>query len=95
MKNLEHYLAEGLNEGIVYPANVKVGDIATNYDNKTGEVKMIVKAKDMNQIKKYDSSGILGEYGDYLEPDEYLIAVEIDNKSLVYIYGEDGAFVYA
>lgn len=83
------------------PDKVKPGMKGENYYGMKGTVIKIVKAKDYEQLKKYDESGWMtqSEFDnidlDINDPELYFVAVKDDDRdNVVYVYGYDGFVVY-
>lgn len=67
---------------------VAPGDVGKDYGDESGTV--IAKGT-YETLKRYDSTGACDE----LEPElrDQLVAVQSDNETLLYVYGEDGFYV--
>jgi len=88
--NLKESTNDEVNEAKkIKPFNkVKVGDKAEDYH---GDVYNVIAKGKMKDLKKYDDSGTAG---DFLEPDEDVIALDLEGETAVFTYGDDGAVVY-
>ena len=89
--NLKESADDEVNEAKkIKPFNkVKVGDKAEDYH---GDIYNVIAKGKMKDLKKYDNSGTAG---DFLEPDEDVIALDDkDGTTAVFTYGGEGAAVY-
>lgn len=82
------------------PKNVHIGDTVEDYNGEEWEVKGIDKAENIEDLKPWDDSGIIGDmlndpesYGYDAESIKKATFVAVESKehgSAVFVYGEDG-----